>query len=597
MSDPSAPRLALIPGPPSGPLSGPTSTPPGAAPEPKGRGPGFPLGIKLALMATVLVVVPLLGVGLALIDINVRAIKDSIREFQVAVADDIGRTLGERLTDARAGLDAVRDALVDPALSDDTRLALVRALVTARPELDAVGVHDRSGAVIDTLQREGSPPVPVPALGDAAEGLTVIFEGTGRLRVVRPLTVNGGVTGLVSGWVDLAPIAQRIERLAGAHFPDQPEPLRLVDAAGRVLAGGPVGGTVESPARAGLAAAAAGVAPSLEYSIDDVPVTGAVVAVPGTPFAVVVRQPQAVVYGRLETMRLIVMATIAAAILLAVLVALLMARRITRPVRALAQFAEDLSARRFGGVVEVDTRDELAVLGRAMTTASRRLQESEVKLLNEAAIRTDLGRYLPREIVERVVAREQDMRLGGARTQVSVLFADVVGFTPLAESQSPEVVVTVLNELFTILTDIVFQHGGTIDKFIGDCVMAVWGAPEPQADHAARALTAAEDMMRWVEAAGAGWLARFGIELQLAIGINSGEAVVGNVGSESRMEYTAIGDVVNVAARLEAIARPNQILVTSDTRAAAGEGFEFAAVGRRPVTGRREPVQLFEVVA
>ncbi|MCA9545292.1 MAG: hypothetical protein KC613_12900 [Myxococcales bacterium] len=178
---------------------------------------------------------------------------------------------------------------------------------------------------------------------------------------------------------------------------------------------------------------------------------------------------------------------------------------------------------------------------------------------------------------------------------VAVLFADVVGFTPLAESQPAEVVVTVLNELFTLLTDIVFRHGGTIDKFIGDCVMAVWGAPNPQGDHAERALLAAEDMMRWVEAAGAGWQARFGVDLQLAIGINSGEAVVGNVGSESRMEYTAIGDAVNVAARLEGIARPNQILITRATRDAAGDGFEYAPVGRRPVTGRAEPVQLFEV--
>ena len=99
-----------------------------------------------------------------------------------------------------------------------------------------------------------------------------------------------------------------------------------------------------------------------------------------------------------------------------------------------------------------------------------------------------------------------------------------------------------------------FRHGGTVDKFIGDCIMAVWGAPSAQDDHAARALAAAEDMMRFLETANEGWQEKYDVEIRLGIGVNSGEAIVGNVGSDKRMEYTVIGDVVNVAARLEAIA-------------------------------------------
>jgi len=146
-----------------------------------------------------------------------------------------------------------------------------------------------------------------------------------------------------------------------------------------------------------------------------------------------------------------------------------------------------------------------------------------------------------------------------------------------------------------VLTELVFRHGGTVDKFVGDCVMAIWGAPTPQDDHARRAVEAAEDMLRWLETANPGWLERYGVTVQLAIGINSGEAVVGNVGSEKRMEYTAIGDVVNVAARLEAMARPQQILITAATRTAAGEDFDYADAGERLLAGRAEAVHLFEV--
>ncbi|RLB48759.1 MAG: adenylate/guanylate cyclase domain-containing protein, partial [Deltaproteobacteria bacterium] len=173
--------------------------------------------------------------------------------------------------------------------------------------------------------------------------------------------------------------------------------------------------------------------------------------------------------------------------------------------------------------------------------------------------------------------------------------ADVVAFTPLTERLSPEEVVSLLNELFTVMTELVFRHGGTVDKFVGDCVMAVFGAPTAQADHARRALDCAEDMMRWLSTANPGWEERYGATVQLAIGVHSGEAIVGNIGSERRMEYTAIGDVVNVAARLEAIARPMQILVSSATKEAVGESHEFAEIGERVLSGRQDPVELWEV--
>ena len=152
----------------------------------------------------------------------------------------------------------------------------------------------------------------------------------------------------------------------------------------------------------------------------------------------------------------------------------------------------------------------------------------------------------------------------------------------------------ILNQLFTILTEIVFRHAGTVDKFIGDCVMAFWGAPEDQPDHAARAVATAEDMLRWLDVGNEAWQAQYGVTIHLAIGIHTGEAVVGNFGSETRMEYTCIGDTVNVAARLEALARPQQILASRATRDAA-DGADYIPLGTHQVPGRVEPLELFEV--
>jgi class 3 adenylate cyclase len=294
-------------------------------------------------------------------------------------------------------------------------------------------------------------------------------------------------------------------------------------------------------------------------------------------------------------MTIIVLGTIAAAMLLALLLGVLVARRISRPIDRLGEFAKALAARRFDERVVVKTSDELAVLAHTMNGAAAELRASEERIKQEVAIRADLGRYIPAELVDQIVRRERDMALGGTRQSITVMFADVVGFTPLTEQLAPEHVVTILNELFTILTGIVFRHGGTVDKFVGDCVMAIWNAPSPQPDHARRALEAAEDMLSWLETGNARWEQKYGVSIQLAIGVHTGEAIVGNVGSETRMEYTAIGDVVNVAARLETIARPQQILVTDAVREAAGPDFEYVDADLHRLSGRAEPVHLWEV--
>jgi adenylate cyclase len=279
----------------------------------------------------------------------------------------------------------------------------------------------------------------------------------------------------------------------------------------------------------------------------------------------------------------------------ALALALFASARLARPVQALVTYAGDLANRRWDRRIALHTGDELEELAVAMSGAAAQLQESEERIARERRLRGELGRYLPAQLVDKLAKGDQDLALGGEQRTITVLFADVASFTSLVERKSPEEVATILNQLFTILTEVVFHHGGTVDKFIGDCVMAFWGAPAPAADHAARAVAAAEAMLRWLELGNEAWQAQHGVTLHLSIGVHSGPAVVGNFGSESRMEYTAVGDTVNIAARLEALARPQQILVSSATRDAAPAA-DCVAAGTYSVPGRREPLELHEVM-
>ena len=179
---------------------------------------------------------------------------------------------------------------------------------------------------------------------------------------------------------------------------------------------------------------------------------------------------------------------------------------------------------------------------------------------------------------------------------ITVLFSDIRGFTTLSEQRTPEEVVALLNRYFTLQVEVIFRHGGSLDKFIGDCIMAFWGAPLDQPDHARRAVAAALEM--------AEVLRRFKIELgeedadfDVGIGLHSGPAVVGLIGSDQRREYTAIGDTVNLASRIEGLTRGvARILVSDETRKRCGEDLLFRPHGAFEVKGRVQGVELFEPV-
>ena len=200
----------------------------------------------------------------------------------------------------------------------------------------------------------------------------------------------------------------------------------------------------------------------------------------------------------------------------------------------------------------------------------------------------------PRVVTELIDRGEIDYRKAAEARSVSVLFSDIRGFTALSEVTAPEAVVTLLNAYFSRQAGVIFAHAGTLDKFIGDAIMAFWGAPVSHPDHAARAVAAALDMSSALEEM-RGELGELGAGLEIGIGIHSGSAVVGFIGSNDRLDYTAIGDTVNLASRVEGLTKGiARVLVTEATRDAAGDLFEWRDCGLHSVKGRELGVRLFE---
>lgn len=209
-----------------------------------------------------------------------------------------------------------------------------------------------------------------------------------------------------------------------------------------------------------------------------------------------------------------------------------------------------------------------------------------------------IERYVGAEVAEGIFKDPDGITaLGGTRRQVTVLFADVQGFTPLAALLPPEQVVRLLNAYFTEVTKIVFQHGGALDKFVGDAVVAVFGVPRPREDDALRAVLTAQAMQGQLQHVRQEWKALAGRELKIRVGVESGPAVVGNIGSPQRMDYTVIGDVVNTASRLQNLAAAGSIVIGPATYAALAGKVPVRLLPPTEIRGKEGVQSLYEVVA
>ncbi|HEX8459071.1 MAG TPA: adenylate/guanylate cyclase domain-containing protein [Pyrinomonadaceae bacterium] len=247
----------------------------------------------------------------------------------------------------------------------------------------------------------------------------------------------------------------------------------------------------------------------------------------------------------------------------------------------------------------VFTRDDLEFLTAiaSQTAVAVESARAHERLAREEVARANYSRFMPEYVVRQMLEHPESFKLGGVTQRVTVLFADVRGFTAISEHAPPERVVQILNRYFSAMTDIIFTHGGTLDKYIGDGLMALFGAPTATPEDAANALAAAVQMQRRVEQLNENLRAAALPEISIGIGLHTGEATVGYIGSERRSEYTAIGDTVNLASRLESRAQGGQILSShAVVEAIPAHDFTLRALPAINVKNRLQPVSIHEVV-
>lgn len=287
-----------------------------------------------------------------------------------------------------------------------------------------------------------------------------------------------------------------------------------------------------------------------------------------------------------QTVRAIVVVTLPM-LLLGILVALLVGRRITRPINTLIRGSDAIHAGNYDFRFAEKRNDELGLLMNVLNGLGEGLLRTE-------QLERTFSKYVSPEVSRRILNDLEEAQIGGRRVEASVLFADIVGFTHLAEEMAPDQVHILLNDYFSHIDRAARLCGGYIDKFMGDCAMLAFGVAEEDSRHPQKAAECALLIHRVVDALNAQREQRGEVTARFSIGINSGVMLAGNTGSDRRMEYTVVGDTVNLASRLGHIAGAGETVLSAEMRVhfALDEEFEFVPSGSFQVRGKREEVEI-----
>lgn len=277
-------------------------------------------------------------------------------------------------------------------------------------------------------------------------------------------------------------------------------------------------------------------------------------------------------------------------LLIITILVMIMVTFIIKPIKRLHKGVEKISQGNYDTEVDKTTKDEVGDLTVAFNKMAQNLKEKEL-------VRNMFSKYLSPDIAEYILDNPEELELGGEDRELTIMFTDIRSFTSLSENFPPHDIVKLLNSYFTKMVEIIFNHKGTLDKFLGDGILAIFGAPIHYENHALNSIKAALDMIKYMESYNKdriGW----GLDpIHIGIGINTGDAIIGNIGSQQRAEYTVIGDTVNTASRVEGLTKKNEILISKSTFVKVKEHINYRYMGKMKVKNKKEPLDIFKVLS
>ncbi|MCC6808311.1 MAG: HAMP domain-containing protein [Deltaproteobacteria bacterium] len=557
------------------------------------------LAAKLSLLLGAASAVPLLVATAITLPKNQAALTGQLAELYQKSAAALAGETNQALADKIEALSLASHALPFHTLSPEEREQALLLVYRQTKGASIAGLFDASGDAVAAPVYFSTTPdgdrdghetvndvdlaayagaVPLKAAIDAGIAVGPVYVGadsTGQPipRVAVALAVAGAKRG--EKWVLAVEISLRTiaDRFSAFRLGKHGQAF-LVDGGGRIVA-------AKNPALI--------LARTEHASVAGKRARGATADVPLVGWTVKVEQPDAEALLPIRRQMQTAGLALAVSLLVAFVAGLTTVRAVTKPVARLREAAAAVAAGKLSAEVAIKGKDELAELGVSFNTMTRGLRERE-------RLRATFSRYVSDEIAQRVLAESSDGDLKGELVEVTVLFMDLRGFTTLSERCTPRQVVDILNAYFDVVVRVVAKYQGVINKFMGDAVMAFFGVPKAIPDPERRALQAALEIRKELFALNQRRAEAGELTAEFGIGINTGQAIAGNVGGQERLEYTVIGDAVNVASRLQTQAAGNEVVASGSTVARVQGAFQLESRGDVKVKGREQAVAMYLIV-
>lgn len=549
--------------------------------------------------------------------VNIDALRLSAKDYAVAIADEITRDINSKTQELKNTIDAIMAIFNDPKLTVQEKIDYVKMRLSFQGMINYVGIYNPEGTLVDQFSEPGrrihkTIEEKIKSRLADADILYNTFYPEGDsfpvLELTLPWRLNKELLGYLSAGLDLSWLSQYLRELSLRRF-GMDDLIYIVNQDGIVIAHSNVEFVKENRDMSQMEIfkkiknlkSLFSVELALAYDYIDYKkrkVLGTVISIPTLGWGIVVSQLHGTVYAGLKRLYMTSLFVGLFCLCLAVVSGIFSSRYLTHPVEELNAGVKRVIMKDFEHPVVVKVKNEIGELANSFNEMIKRLKQYREEIIKETETKSFIMRYLPTHLAAQIIASgKEKISTETLLQEASVMFVDITGFTSLTEKLSPEKLTVYLNKFFTIAVDCIFKYNGMIDKFIGDCVMALFGVPYPSPDSANDAVRAAREIIKSLEEKNGEFEKECGYGIKVKISIATGNVFVGNIGSKTRLDYTAIGPAVNLSSRLEEFAGDNEIIIDETTKTKLSETIKTEEKGFTEVRGIKGKVRFYGVVS
>ena len=565
------------------------------------------LANEIAFSFSLLIAVITLSILVIITVMYKNSLKQYAHLYGISIADNIQLKIQAREDEAKGNIDELTNIFNSRFLSPEAKIELASIKLKHTPYALFIGIYDTSGNPLDFITRKDFQPAYISLKPNRMKKYFRIYtlkNNVPVLELVSPWENDRKLRGFISLGISLNWLSNTIRELSLKYL-GMGNLVYIINEKGDIIA----------PFYKDTALRRYNLSPfikntqnldalfdthvsiSSEYhSLNGYKVYGTLTSIPDLHWGVIVEQPAIFLYASLHKLQSFSLAIGLIAILLAMLMARIISNHITYPLMKLEKGIEAISKADFSYSLDVKANNEVGRVAKEFNEMIKKLSDYRNQLIKETKMRAYLQRYLSLPFLSRLLSEGTNiLEEKPAKYRATVMFVDISDFTTIASQMDVQMVAEYLNDFFKYATQIIFEYDGVIDKFIGDCIMAIFGVPIKWEGMAKSAVKAAVEIIKTFDNLSPKFIKKYGFPIKVKAGIATGEVIVGNIGSPNRMDYTAIGNTVNLASRLESIAVAGEIIVDENTKNAIEGYFRCEYAGEKEIKGLKEKVRIYKI--